>query len=234
MAESLGYDSLSPSVSLALDQDLRIDVNSYLSDLIDMEYRGARQKANAGDDADEQSFEQLLAKVRRMSSDFSESGVSPELAELAKSLPEEPLMTRQDDSRASGSSAADAVDGEGYPSKTEGHTHAEGPASTRRASRRARRASRNGRGNASPGTRGRRTASHKSRPASQSAGRGDVTDEEVPRRGRHRRVAAEPPRKAKRRSRHASPKSTPWYASRWSIILLCAALMALTVVLAYL
>lgn len=239
LADSLGYDSFSPSLSLALDQDLRIDVNSYLSDLIDMEYRSARQKVSAQDATDEQSFEQLLAKVRRMSSDFSQTGVSRELAELAKSMPVEPSAPESGISGdGQGLSSTGFSAAQRYPVKSDGQGYADTMAVTSAgaATRRSRKASRASRRIKETATSGRRSASRGRRQSNRQINRQSSGEApSVSRKGRHRRPADVSHRSAKRRrSRHASPKPAAWYLSRWMIVVVFIAIMALTVVLAHL
>lgn len=79
----------SRSVLLDLDENLHIDVHSYMNDLIERQHMaGFEDEGTESTHADEESFDRMLNRVRRIAEQCSESHVSAELTALARTMPE--------------------------------------------------------------------------------------------------------------------------------------------------
>lgn len=106
----------SRSVLLDLDENLHIDVHSYVNDLIERQHMaGFEDDESESTHADEESFDLMLNRVRRIAEQCSESHVSAELTALARTMPEYDIsrLRTEDDEKPAvpASSEADGVDG---------------------------------------------------------------------------------------------------------------------------
>lgn len=95
-----------------LDEDLHIDVRSYMNDLVERErFSEAGSHAVMSGEKDEESFERMLHRVRRMAGECSESMVSPELTALARTMPDHVIdVVGREDGTSDGVDAATSED----------------------------------------------------------------------------------------------------------------------------